>query len=76
MIHGMAYANTFLSLEGKEGLVIHLLAFNVGIEVAQLLVVAIVLLSSYILFIIKSFAVVVVRILSIIILTVSLKNGI
>src|SRR5882724_261236 len=48
MIHGMAYANTFLSLEGKEGLVIHLLAFNVGIEVAQLLVVAIVLLSSYI----------------------------
>jgi hypothetical protein len=48
LIHGLAYANTFLSLEGKEGLVGHLLAFNVGIEVAQLLVVAVVLAISYI----------------------------
>ncbi len=48
LIHGLAYANTFLSLEGKEGLVGHLLAFNLGIEVAQLLVVAIVLAISFI----------------------------
>jgi len=48
LIHGMAYANTFLSLEGKEGLVLHLLAFNLGIEAAQLLVVAIILAISFI----------------------------
>src|ERR1035438_2930614 len=48
LIHGLAYANTFLSLEGKEGLVGHLLAFNLGIEVAQLLVVAVVLAISFI----------------------------
>ena len=48
LIHGLAYANTFLSLEGKEGLVGHLLAFNLGIEVAQILVVAVVLVISFI----------------------------
>ena len=48
LIHGLAYANTFLSLEGKNGLVIHLFAFNLGIEGAQLLVVAVVLVISYI----------------------------
>ncbi|HLK30977.1 MAG TPA: HupE/UreJ family protein [Puia sp.] len=48
LIHGLAYANSFLSLEGKEGLVGHLFAFNVGIEAAQLLVVAIVLVISFI----------------------------
>lgn len=48
LIHGLAYANTFLSLEGKEGLIGHLLAFNCGIEAAQLLVVAIILAISFI----------------------------
>jgi hypothetical protein len=48
LIHGLAYANTFLSLEGKEGLVPHLFSFNLGIEAAQLLVVAIVLAISFI----------------------------
>lgn len=48
LIHGLAYANTFLSLEGSEGLVLHLFAFNLGIEVAQLLVVAVVLAISFI----------------------------
>ncbi|OQP62936.1 HupE/UreJ family protein [Niastella populi] len=47
LIHGMAFAGQFLSLEGKEGLIGHLLAFNLGIEVAQLLIVLIVLLISY-----------------------------
>ena len=48
LIHGLAYANTFLSLEGKEGLLGHLLAFNLGIEAAQLVVVAVVLAISFI----------------------------
>ena len=48
LIHGLAYANTFLSLEGREGLLLHLLAFNLGIEAAQLLVVAIILAISFI----------------------------
>ena len=47
LIHGLAFANTFLSLEGKEGLIAHLLAFNIGIEVAQLIVVAIILTISF-----------------------------
>ena len=49
LIHGLAYASSFLDLEGKEGLISHLFAFNVGIELAQLLVVAAVLLLSFIL---------------------------
>ena len=48
MIHGLAYASTFLELEGRDGLISHLFAFNLGIEAAQLLVVAIVLLISFI----------------------------
>jgi hypothetical protein len=49
LIHGMAYASSFLDLEGREGLVAHLFAFNVGIELAQLLVVAIILGVSWLL---------------------------
>ncbi len=48
LIHGLAYASSFLDLEGKQGLVAHLFAFNLGIELAQLIVVAGVLLVSYI----------------------------
>ena len=48
MIHGLAYANLLLDLEGGENLTSHLLAFNLGIEVAQLLVVAVVLFLSFI----------------------------
>ena len=47
LIHGLAFAGQFLSLEGKEGLVAHLLAFNLGIEAAQLLIVLLVLLISF-----------------------------
>jgi hydrogenase/urease accessory protein HupE len=49
LIHGLAYASSFLDLEGREGLVPHLFAFNVGIELAQLLVVALVLFISFVL---------------------------
>ena len=48
MIHGLAYANLLLDLEGSDRITSHLLAFNLGIEVAQLLVVTVVLLLSYI----------------------------
>ncbi|WP_276484523.1 HupE/UreJ family protein [Paraflavitalea pollutisoli] len=48
LIHGLAFAGQFLSLEGKEGLVSHLLAFNLGIELAQLLVVVLILFLSWI----------------------------
>jgi len=48
LIHGLAFASTFLSLEGREGLLLHLFAFNLGIEAAQLLVVAIILTISFI----------------------------
>lgn len=48
MIHGLAYANLLLDLEGGQNLSSHLLAFNLGIEVAQLLVVAVVLTLSFI----------------------------
>ncbi len=47
LIHGLAFANSFLALEGKEGLLKHLLAFNLGIEGAQLVVVAVVLGVSF-----------------------------
>jgi hypothetical protein len=46
LIHGLAFAGQFKALEGREGLVGHLLAFNLGIEVAQLAVVVIILLVS------------------------------
>ena len=48
LIHGLAFANSLLSLVGKEGIVLPLLAFNLGIEAAQLLVVAIILMISFI----------------------------
>ncbi|MDO6432451.1 HupE/UreJ family protein [Flavitalea sp. BT771] len=48
LIHGLAFGSTLLSLEGRAGLVLHLLAFNLGIEAAQLLLVALFLLISFI----------------------------
>jgi hypothetical protein len=48
LIHGLAFASSLLSLVGKEGILVPLLAFNLGIETAQLLVVAIILVISFI----------------------------
>jgi len=48
LIHGLAFANSLLSLVGGDHLLIPLLAFNLGIEAAQLLVVAIILAISFI----------------------------
>jgi hypothetical protein len=47
LIHGMAYAGT-IRLAGAEGLVTRVLGFNLGIEVAQLLVVVVVLFLSWV----------------------------
>lgn len=49
LIHGLAFASNFLDMEGKTGLVAHLFAFNLGIELAQLIIVAGVLLLSFVL---------------------------
>jgi hydrogenase/urease accessory protein HupE len=48
LIHGLAFANTLISLVGKGNLVLPLLAFNLGIEAAQLVVVAAILVISFI----------------------------
>lgn len=48
LIHGLAFANSLLSLVGRNGLVLPLLAFNLGIETAQLIVVAAILVISFI----------------------------
>ena len=48
LIHGLAFANSLLSLIGGDNLLIPLLAFNLGVEAAQLLVVAIILAISFI----------------------------
>src|ERR1700761_6141639 len=48
LIHGLAFASSLLSLIGKDELLVPLLAFNLGIEAAQLLVVAIILAISFI----------------------------
>jgi len=47
LIHGLAFAGQLLSLMGKDELIGPLLGFNLGIELAQLLVVLVVLLLSY-----------------------------
>ncbi|HWB92425.1 MAG TPA: HupE/UreJ family protein, partial [Puia sp.] len=48
LIHGLAFANSLLSLLGGDNLVIPLLSFNLGIEAAQLLIVTIILAISFI----------------------------
>ncbi len=49
-IHGMGFSNFFKSILGKEENIIYpLLSFNVGVEVAQLVIVAITIISIYLL---------------------------
>ena len=48
LIHGMGFSNFFRSLHGEDmGIVKPLFAFNIGIELGQLLIVAAILLVSY-----------------------------
>ncbi|MEO5683763.1 MAG: HupE/UreJ family protein [Chitinophagaceae bacterium] len=77
LIHGLAYASSFLDLEGKEGLVPHLFAFNLGIELAQLVVVAAVLFASYLLTdLLKISRIGWIRVASLLILAVALNMAI
>lgn len=49
LIHGLGFSNYLKALLGKdENIIIQLLAFNVGLEVGQLLIVAGILLTSFI----------------------------
>ena len=48
LIHGMGFSNFFKTILGDESLVLPLLAFNIGVEVAQVIVVLAVLLITYI----------------------------
>ena len=47
LIHGMGFSNFFKSLLGKDDLLFPLFAFNVGVEIAQVLIVLVVLLISF-----------------------------
>jgi hypothetical protein len=49
LIHGMGFSNYLKSILGKdESIITQLLAFNVGLEVGQLLIVAVVVILSFI----------------------------
>ena len=74
LIHGLAYASSFLDLEGKEGLVAHLFAFNIGIELAQLLVVTAVLFISFVIVqLLKISRLAWIRVASLLVLAVSIN---
>ncbi|WP_277487038.1 HupE/UreJ family protein [Catalinimonas alkaloidigena] len=48
LIHGMGFSNYLRSLLGKdETIVMQLLAFNIGLEIGQIIIVAVFLLLSY-----------------------------
>lgn len=53
LIHGMGFSNFFRSLTmsgGENDLLLQLLAFNIGVELGQLAIVAVILLSSFLAF--------------------------
>lgn len=49
LIHGMGFSNFFKTILGDESLVLPLLAFNIGVEIAQVMVVLAVLILTYLL---------------------------
>jgi hypothetical protein len=48
LIHGTAFANGAISLEGEKGILLKIFGFNVGIEAAQFMVVLIILIINFI----------------------------
>ncbi len=48
LIHGMGFSNYFKAILGKDDLLFPLFAFNIGVELAQVLIVLAVLLVSFI----------------------------
>lgn len=49
LIHGMGFSNFFKSILGKDDIVMPLLAFNIGVELAQIIIIAITLLLTFLL---------------------------
>ena len=49
LIHGLGFSNFFKTILGKDNIVQPLLAFNIGVELAQVIIVLLVLLVSYLL---------------------------
>ena len=49
LIHGMGFSNFFKSILGKDDLLLPLFAFNVGVELAQVAIVLVVLILSFLL---------------------------
>ena len=51
LIHGMGFSNYFKALLGNEGEVVKaLLAFNIGVELGQLVIIAVILCITYVVF--------------------------
>ena len=49
LIHGMGFSNFFRSILGNEDIILPLLAFNIGVELAQIIIVICILVFSYVL---------------------------
>ncbi|HEY1006904.1 MAG TPA: HupE/UreJ family protein, partial [Sphingobacteriaceae bacterium] len=48
LIHGLGFSNYLKSLLGKDSSIVQeLLAFNIGLEIGQILIVAVILLISF-----------------------------
>ena len=48
LIHGLGFSNFFKSILGSEAITLPLLAFNIGVECAQVIIVLFVLFASYV----------------------------
>jgi len=49
LVHGLGFAGFFRTILGKDNITLPLVGFNIGVELAQIIVVILVLLLSYIL---------------------------
>ncbi len=49
LIHGLGFSGFFKTILGGESIILPLLAFNIGVEIAQAICVLLVLLASYLL---------------------------
>lgn len=49
LIHGLGFSNFFRTILGKDSILQPLFAFNLGVEIAQVIIVLVVLLISYLL---------------------------
>lgn len=49
LIHGLGFSNFFRSILGKDDIILPLLSFNIGVELAQIIIVICILVFSYVL---------------------------